>query len=147
MDERIRPAQRADHAAFVRLFPELAVDDPVLDEEGFTALLAPSTLVMENGEDPDPKRVTGYAYFQIMKDTAYVRNIVTAPEARRKGVGRALMAAVAARAREAGCTTWCLNVKPENVAAISLYESTGWTHEEDPPSRGVGEDRVYRLVF
>ena len=60
-----------------------------------------------------------------MKDMVYLRHVVTAPEARRTGVARALLAAVVERARAAGCSTWCLNVKPGNTAAIALYEGLG----------------------
>jgi ribosomal protein S18 acetylase RimI-like enzyme len=122
---RVRPARAADHAAFVRLFPELAVDDPTLDEEQFVQKLMPETLVAEAGEGPDPAHVVGYAFFQIMKDLAYVRHLVTAPEARRKGVGRALLTAIVQQARDAGCLSWCLNVKPDNTAALALYTSFG----------------------
>ena len=123
---RIRPAVPADHPAFVRLFPELAVDDPVLDQAKFDQELVPTMLVMEAGKGaPEPDRVIGYTYFQVMNDLAYVRHVVTAPEARRTGVGRALMAAVAERARTAGCASWCLNVMRGNEAARALYASVG----------------------
>ncbi len=62
-----------------------------------------------------------------MRDVTYVRHIVTAPEARGSGVGRTLMAAIAERARAAACSTWCLNVKPDNTSAIALYERFGLT--------------------
>jgi GNAT superfamily N-acetyltransferase len=114
-----------DHAAFVRLFPELAVDDPMMAEEKFNRELLPTTLIAEAGEGPDPTRILGYAYFQILEGLAYVRHLVTAPEARRRGVGRALMDAVAEIARAAGCTSWCLNVKPDNTAALALYTAVG----------------------
>lgn len=116
----------ADHAAFVRLFPELAVDDPILGQERFELELVPTMLVVEAGEGaPEPDRVLGYAYFQLIEDLAYVRHIVTAPEARRTGVGRALMTTIAERARGAGCTSWCLNVMRANTAARALYASVG----------------------
>ena len=66
---RVRPARPADHAAFVRLFPELAVDDPTLDEAQFVQKVMPETVVLEAAEGPDPTRMVGYAFFQIMKST------------------------------------------------------------------------------
>ncbi len=120
-----RPACAADHAAFVRLFPELGVDDPILELGRFAEELVPTTLVMEVGTGPEPRHIVGYAFFQIVKEVAHVRHLVTAPEARRSGIGRALMEAVASRARGAGCTTWCLNVKPDNTAALRLYGALG----------------------
>jgi ribosomal protein S18 acetylase RimI-like enzyme len=121
---RVRPAVPADYSTFVRLFPELGVDDPILEERRFVRELVPSTLIAEGDTGAG-----GYAFFQLMDGTAYVRHLITAPEARRRGVGRALMSAIAERARAANCTTWCLNVKPDNVAAIALYESCGLRRE------------------
>ena len=118
---RIRPATATDYEAFVRFFPELAVDDPILEERRFIAELVPTTVVAEDQSGT----VVGYAYFQIMGDVAYVRHIVTAPETRRRGVGRGLMEVIADRARSEHCTTWCLNVKPQNTAAVALYERMG----------------------
>ena len=115
-----RPATPADYEAFSGLFPELAVDDPVPDRTKFEVGMMATTLVAEeNGE------ILGYVFFQVLRTTVYVRNIVTAPEARKRGVGRQLMTAVAGVARGAGCTTWALNVKPDNVAALALYTGLG----------------------
>ena len=121
MRANVRAASRTDHAAFVRLFPALEVDDPILDEAQFVETLVPTTLIAEAADGA----VLGYAYYQRMKDVTYVRHLVTAPEARRQGVGRRLLGEIVARARAAGCTTWCLNVKPLNLPAIALYESLG----------------------
>ena len=160
MTVRVRGATRSDHPAFARLFPELGVEDPILDEEQFLGTLVPTTLIAESAEDG---AVLGYAYFQLMKDVGYVRHLVTAPEARRQGVGRRLLGEVVARARAAHCTTWCLNVKPTNLPAIALYESLGmvraftskallvaWSNVEgvDPPgvtSRDIAPDEDARV--
>ena len=37
-----------------------------------------------------------------------------------------MLAVVARKLRDAGCTTWALNVKPENVPAVRLYSSLGF---------------------
>lgn len=121
----IRPAEPDDYAAFERLVPELAVDDPTPDRDRFVREIMPTTLIADLGAPPRAGGVAGYAFFQIMKDVAYVRHLVTAPEARRTGVGRALLGSVAERARRAGCSSWCLNVKPNNAPAIALYRGVG----------------------
>lgn len=118
---RIRDARPDDYPAFARLFVELAVDDPTPSPELFERELAPTMLVADAG----PAGVVGYTYFQVLRGLAYVRHIAVAPEARRAGLGHALMQAVAARARAAGATKWCLNVKPDNAPAIALYERCG----------------------
>jgi GNAT superfamily N-acetyltransferase len=120
-ETRVRPATAGDYSAFATLFPELSVGDPVPSQERFRAELAATTLIAERSDGS----VVGYAYFQSMQSAFYVRNIVVAPAARREGVGRALMRDVAHRARALACTTWCLNVKPENAAAIALYSRCG----------------------
>jgi len=134
---RVRSAAPSDHPSFVRLFPELGVDDPILDEARFTRELVPTTVIAE-----DETTAAGYAWFQIMGETAYVRHIVTAPGARRRGVGRAMMHAVAARARERGCSHWCLNVKPENAAAIALYETCGMATAHASSAMRIAWDAV-----
>lgn len=125
MAVHVRAAEPADHALFARLFPELAVGDPVLEPAAFVHQMLPATLIAEAETSDGEPRGVGYAYFQILKDTAYLRHVVTAPEARRTGVARALLAAILERARAAGCSAWCLNVKPGNAPAIALYEAFG----------------------
>lgn len=123
----VRVARSTDYAAFVRLFPELGVDDPLPTEARFVAEIGPRSLIAE-----EAGAACGYTFFQLLDKVAYVRHLVTAPEARRRGVGRALLLAVAARARDAGATSWTLNVRPDNVPALALYE-------------GLGMKRTYRL--
>lgn len=120
MDLRIRPARADDHAAYARLFPELGVDDPIWSVEKFAADMAPTTLVAETDG-----RVVAYLFFQVLTGVGYVRHLAVEPAARRRGIGRALMQASAARFRDAGATAWCLNVKPDNEPAIRLYEALG----------------------
>jgi GNAT superfamily N-acetyltransferase len=116
----IRPARISDYEAFARLFPELGVDDPVPAASRWEAEMATNTLVAERGG-----AVVGYAFFQLLHGAGYIRHVVVSPAARRGGIGVQLMAAVAAKMRAFGARQWHLNVKPDNVAAIRLYESLG----------------------
>ena len=116
----IRDARPADHAAFARLFPELGVDDPLPSRERFTDELLARVIIATLDD-----QVVGYALFEVLAETGYIRNLVTDPACRRTGVGRALMAAMRARFLARSATMWCLNVKPDNVAAITLYERCG----------------------
>jgi len=117
---RVRPATPADYEHFVRLLPELQVDDPTPPQERWETTMAPGTLIFE-----DQGAVVGYAFMQFLNDTGYVRHVVVDPAHRGRGVGRTMMEALAAGFREAGCSRWCLNVKPENTAAVRLYKSVG----------------------
>jgi hypothetical protein len=69
--------------------------------------------------------VVGYTYLQEYQDTGYIRIVIVAPHARRRGVGRALMEVVAERLRGRGINSWCLNVRPNNHAACALYTQMG----------------------
>lgn len=140
---RLRPAGPDDHPTFARLFPELGTDDAVPDRPRFEEQLMVDTTIVELGGRP-----VGYAYAQTLETTGYVRHLVVDRAARRRGVGRRVLAELAGRFRAAGCERWCLNVKPDNAAAIALYESCGmrrlhatqvvrlaWGDEERLPAR------------
>jgi ribosomal protein S18 acetylase RimI-like enzyme len=58
---------------------------------------------------------------------AWIYAISIAPELRGQGLGRWLMLAGEAHAREHGVTAMGLNVFGRNAAAISLYQSLGYT--------------------
>jgi GNAT superfamily N-acetyltransferase len=120
MQPMLRPAAPEDYPAFVRLFPELRVEDPVPSSERWMADLMPSTTVAERAGV-----VVGYSYHQLLGDSAYVRNLVVDPSARRAGVGRALMEWIRAEARAAGRRRWQLNVMADNAPAFGLYLSLG----------------------
>jgi ribosomal protein S18 acetylase RimI-like enzyme len=116
----VRNATLDDYLAFSRLFPELLVDDPVPGLDVWVSALVPSTwIAARDGE------VLGYCYFHEYAETGYVRNIVVAPTERGRGVGRALMQATAEHLRLHGKTSWRLNVKPDNRAALALYDRMG----------------------
>ena len=115
-----RPAVPADHPVFVRLFPELGVDDPILDPARWEADMAPGTTILEHAGAP-----VAYAWSRHFGEAGYVFNVVVDPAFRGRGAGGALMEAVAGRLRALGCTRWSLNVKVDNGPAIRLYERWG----------------------
>lgn len=116
----VRPARPDDFVSFARMFPELAVDDPLPTVERWTRDMMPTTLIVERDGS-----AAGYAFFQVLDGAGYVRHVVTAADARRVGVGSALMKAVSDHMRAHGAREWHLNVKPENAAARALYERFG----------------------
>ncbi|WP_437494134.1 GNAT family N-acetyltransferase [Sorangium sp. So ce1014] len=118
-----RPARPSDYDHFARLFVELGMDHPVLPRDRWESALARDTLFFEaDGE------VVAYAYVQPLRGVGYVRHVVVAPPHRGRGVGVQVMRAVAAHLLGRGCTRWCLNVKPDNTAAVRLYRSAGMEH-------------------
>ncbi len=124
---RIEPATPEDYPAFEALFVELRTGEAPPSEPYFVREIAPHTVI---ARAPDGE-VAGYAFFQHFGPACYVRHLVTAPAFRRKGVGRLLMAEIAARARARDARRWQLNVKIDNVPAVALYRSLGMQHHHD----------------
>jgi GNAT superfamily N-acetyltransferase len=116
----IRGGTVADYEAYARLLPELGTGDPVPSRERFETLCERTLVAVD-----DDGGVVGYALFEVMADVGYVRNLASDPARRRTGVGVALMDAMRHRFRAGGARTWCLNVKPDNQAAIGLYQRFG----------------------
>ncbi|AKQ68977.1 acetyltransferase, GNAT family [Myxococcus hansupus] len=116
----VRPGRLEDHAVFARLFLELGVDDPPPPESMWAAELAPLALLAEG-----PRGVEAYGVAESLGTFGYVSQLVVAPSARGKGLGRTMMAHLAEHLRAQGCARWGLNVKRDNVPALALYTSLG----------------------
>ena len=96
-------------------------------------------------------RVVGWAALSPYSDRRCYRGVAeesvyVAASARGKGVGRALLGELIARAKADGYWTLLAGVFPENVASLALHESMGFrvvgTHQ------GLGErDGVWRDVI
>ena len=72
-------------------------------------------------------RLLGIAHFLVQPstssaDTCYLQDLFTAPEARGQGVGRALIEAVAERARARGCCRLHWLTHAGNTTARRLYD-------------------------
>ena len=77
-------------------------------------------------EDGEGGPVVGYIVFWLVHDEVHVLNVATALDARRRGVGRALMEAAEAEGRRRGARIATLEVRRSNVPAISLYRGIGY---------------------
>lgn len=118
---RARAARREDYAAYTRFWGELNTGQPVFDVERWDEHYRPHTLFLES-EGGAP---AAYALVMPFGERGDVRQIVVDPAWRGRGVGRQLMAIVADRLRETGCTHWRLEVRAANAPAIALYERVG----------------------
>lgn len=116
----LRAADPRDYGLFARLFLELNTGDETPSEATFRATFVHRMRVFERGG-----ATIGMAIFDKLPEAAYVRMIVIAPEHRARGEGNALMNAIANALRADGCTTWRLNVKRDNRAALALYARMG----------------------
>ena len=72
-------------------------------------------------------RVLGYIGMLYVLDEGYISNVAVAPESRRHGVGRALIAELLERCRELELAFVTLEVRPSNLPAVALYEGFGFT--------------------
>ncbi len=72
------------------------------------------------------RRIVGYAGLWFVADEAHVTNVAVLPEARRAGVARRLLVALADEAVRRGCTAWTLEVRVSSVGAQELYRAFGF---------------------
>ena len=135
-----RPATAADHATWARLFAELGVDDPPVELAPWLTTLAPRILMLEEAGS-----TVGFVMTSRFEAVGYIVTLVIAPEARRRGAGRALLQIAAERLRDAGCTEWVLNVKTDNLPARRLYESLGMRVHHASTALRLAWDQVLRL--
>jgi ribosomal-protein-alanine N-acetyltransferase len=96
-------------------------------------------LLVEEHEANGARRLLGLAIFWIVQDEVHVLNVATAPEQRRRGVGRAVMDEVLARGRQRRCSLATLEVRRSNEAAIGLYKSLGFRSVGVRPNYYVDE--------
>jgi ribosomal-protein-alanine N-acetyltransferase len=69
----------------------------------------------------------GYICRWLVGDEVHILNLAVRPERRNAGVGRALVELVVQEAEERGAGMITLEVRRENLAAIALYSSFGFT--------------------
>jgi GNAT superfamily N-acetyltransferase len=120
-DLTVRAATEADYEHFALFFAELGVDDPVLPPDRWLVELCPHTILLGPAGAP-----VAYGMAMPLDGFGYVHHVVVHSSCRGRGVGRALLSALAVRLRGLGCTRWCLNVKIDNQPALALYERFGF---------------------
>jgi [ribosomal protein S18]-alanine N-acetyltransferase len=72
-------------------------------------------------------RILVYGVLMLAPGEAQLLNLSVVSDARRAGLGRALLRRFVDDARRFGAEQLFLEVRPSNVAAIALYESEGFT--------------------
>jgi ribosomal-protein-alanine N-acetyltransferase len=70
--------------------------------------------------------LVGFVTGHVVLDEAELHFVVVAPEARRSGLGRGLLAAFEAAAEAAGAARLFLEVHEANAPARALYRARGW---------------------
>lgn len=103
-------------------------------------------------EEPNPRgegtRVLGFSIFWVVHDELHILNVATAPEHRRRGVGRAVLEATLSHGRGKRCTLATLEVRRSNEAALALYKAFGFRAVGVRKNYYVdeGEDAVVMLM-
>jgi ribosomal-protein-alanine N-acetyltransferase len=128
----IRRAVRADLAAMLRI-EQASFSDPWTVDSLATALSLERMRVLvaesaERGRVPGgvAPEVVGYVVALVVGPESEIADLAVAPDARRQGIGRALLAGVLAELRAAAVRTVYLEVRESNRAARTLYEAYGF---------------------
>lgn len=122
MSVDIGPMTRADLAG-VEAIARASMPE-AWTREGFASELERDTsiaLVMR-----DDARPIAFAIGMAVVGELEIATIAVAPDARRRGVGRALLRALLVSARARGVTRAFLEVRASNAAAIALYAAHGF---------------------
>jgi ribosomal protein S18 acetylase RimI-like enzyme len=134
----IRPATESDHDRLRELWTEFQ------DEVGGPPFLRETwddawrDLARHIGEGlafvtEEDGAVTGFVFATVPRETpdlGHVTDLYVAPSARQHGVGRALMARVAAALEERDVAHVGVDVRVDNPAAKALYDGLGFVEEE-----------------
>jgi ribosomal-protein-alanine N-acetyltransferase len=116
---RIRAASSADLTAIAEI--ERACFPDPWSLEAFRAHLRDVFLVAHDGD-----RLAGYAIAWTVTPEAEILNLAVAPAVRRRGTGRALLAALLAALGQRVVRRVFLEVRVSNRAAASLYAGAGF---------------------
>jgi ribosomal-protein-alanine N-acetyltransferase len=128
----IRRAVRADLAAMLRI-EQASFADPWTVDSLATALSLERmrVLVAESSEEGGERgaaggEVLGYVVALVVGPEAEIADLAVAPEARRQGIGRALLSGALAELKAAAVRTVYLEVRESNRGARTLYEAYGF---------------------
>lgn len=124
MDARypIRPATSADVAMLADL-ERVAFSDPWSAASLREVLAAGSSFGFVAEGDGG---IVGYGLGRMIGDDGEILNLAVAPEHRRRGVARALLAAMLSRFDDGAIRRVFLEVREGNLAALTLYEAEGF---------------------
>lgn len=93
-------------------------------EEGFLcAVRSPNALYFVAEEEG---QIVGYAGMWIAVDEGEITNVSVHPDCWGKKIGKSLMEAMETAGREAGVTSYFLEVRQSNMRAQNLYQACGF---------------------
>jgi phosphinothricin acetyltransferase len=151
----IRPAHPDDAPAIA------AIWNHVIEHTAQTFTNAPKTADMIAGQMPaqpyivaedNDGQVLGFVtYFQFRGGPGYAytveHSVHLSPDARRRGLGRALMTACETHARTNGIHSIIAGISGENPGGVQFHAALGYTHIATLPQVGWKFDRWHDLVL
>lgn len=143
---RIRDARAGDAGAIGALERQCFADP--WPEEAVAAYINGGNCLMLCAEG-EGGELLGYVGMQHVLDEGYIGNVCTAPQHRRRGVARALLRELRARAERLGLAFLTLEARSSNAAAIALYEGAGYERVGTRPGyyQHPAEDAVIMTLF
>lgn len=143
---RIRDARGGDAGAIDALERQCFADP--WPEEAVAAYINGENCLMLCAEG-EGGELLGYVGMQHVLDEGYIGNVCTAPQHRRRGVARALLAELEERSRRLGLAFLTLEARASNAAAIALYEGAGYGRVGTRPGyyQHPAEDAVIMTLF
>ena len=126
----IRPFQDDDEAAVIALWRTCFPNDPPWDE--------PTLVIRQKREIQRELFLVGLLDHKIIATAiagydgfrGWVYHLATAPEYRRRGAARSMMAEVERRLASLGCPKLNLQVRSTNEAVVAFYRALGYTEED-----------------
>ena len=138
----VRPARGADLLRLAEIEAAAFADPWPLDLLA-VELVHPQAVLLVASREREPP--AGYAVFRHVAGEAELLRVGVAPEERRQGLGRALVAAGLDRLRAEAVEVCHLEVRVGNHGAIALYEELGF--ERTGRRRGYYRDGTDALIY
>ena len=103
---------------------ERAIFSVPWSKQGFVDAVVRDDTIFLVAEEDD--KILGYIGMYMSMDEGEITNVAVAEDARRKGVGEALVTSVLQASKEQGIATVILEVRVSNAGAIRLYSKNGF---------------------
>ena len=110
------------HSEIIATLHDLSCPKPWSSDE-FTTLLTQPGVAAWLGVNDEP---AGFILVRAAADEAEILTFAVAPDHRRRGLGKLLLAAACTALRAAGTNRFFLEVAADNAAAIALYHQLGF---------------------
>lgn len=156
---KVRPATAADHAAVAAIWAPILNDTTITFQSGPRSPECVAEIIAERRKAGheffvagEGARIVGFATYAQFRPgpgyaTAMEHTVILSPDARGRGIGRALVGAVEDHARAAGAHTLIACISGENPAAAAFHGRLGFRPVGTIPEAGRKFDRWLDLIL